>query len=548
MSLWEATTAEKAAGAHQAGKLDAAVLYATHEVELMDFYVGLGFTPSPDGSASPPRPGRRCKGTRRLASSTSVSFLDHLRVPEPRQYCSEHQLMRNEYASLPWLAVIAPLMPQVLAADWSHEVIGRDWMIQTHLDGIPAPEHLGTYPRTAWPVFFRQLGAVTRSVHDVRGPHFRPVGAPGYGTWSEAVITSLEEIAADLDGAGLDATDVRKVAAVAAHDRALLDEVTEPRLLTGDLWTVNALMDPAAPEPVITGVLDFDRTWFGDLGAHDGPDPPPASAVRPDRPARPARRVPDRAAAARGTDRAGPVDGRVRRLPVRRLVDHLTDERLRQRRRREDRRLRGPAHGPAGAMPATAELLEGLGLSYMWVRLARLEANAFLWEHRDYDELDQIERHRLHIPLHTNSSAFLVTGGAKAHMTGGRIWRLTPTYAHGVCNLLGPDRIHLIADVYADDAYRRLAERAELPPSAAEPLPPASKAVLEIKLADARRLAGLGYTTAAESLLLRLFYGYALPEGATYDLIAELHTALGDGEAAAGWNRAKATLLALAAA
>lgn len=158
---------------------------------------------------------------------------------ESRQLRSERHLMRNEYGSVPWLAVIAPLMPQVLAADWSHEVIGRDWVIQTHLDGVPAPEHLGTYPRTAWPAFFRQMGAIARSVHDVRGPHFGPVGGPGYGTWSEAVITSLEEIAADLDGAGLDAADVRKVAAVAAHERAVLDEVTEPGLLTGDLWTVH---------------------------------------------------------------------------------------------------------------------------------------------------------------------------------------------------------------------------------------------------------------------------------------------------------------------
>jgi aminoglycoside phosphotransferase (APT) family kinase protein len=186
---------------------------------------------------------------------------------EGRQFRSERHLMRNEYASQPWLAVIAPLMPQVLAADWSHEVIGRDWMIQTHLGGVPAPEQLGVYPRTAWPVFFRQMGAIARSVHDVRGPHFGPVGSPGYGTWSGAVIASLEEIAADLDGAGLDAADVRKVAAVAAHDRAVLDEVTEPRLLTGDLWTVNAMLDPDADVPTITGVLDFDRTWFGDPAA-----------------------------------------------------------------------------------------------------------------------------------------------------------------------------------------------------------------------------------------------------------------------------------------
>ncbi|MEU9891851.1 aminoglycoside phosphotransferase family protein [Sphaerisporangium sp. NPDC051011] len=184
-----------------------------------------------------------------------------------RQFRSERHLMRNEFASVPWLSAIAPLMPQVIAADWSQEVIGRDWMIQTHLDGIPAPERLGTYPRTAWPVFFRQMGAITRSVHGVRGPRFGPVAGPGYATWSEAVIASLEEIAADLDGVGLDSADVRKVAAVAVHDRAVLDEVTEPRLLTGDLWTVNCLLAPAAEEPTITGVLDFDRTWFGAVEA-----------------------------------------------------------------------------------------------------------------------------------------------------------------------------------------------------------------------------------------------------------------------------------------
>ncbi|MBV2364123.1 phosphotransferase family protein [Streptomonospora nanhaiensis] len=184
-----------------------------------------------------------------------------------RQFRSERHLMRNEHAGFPWLAPIAHLMPQVIAADWTGQVIGRDWMIQTYLEGVPAPEHLGSYPRSTWPAFFRQMGAITRAVHDVRGPHFGPVAGPGYATWSEAVIASLEDIAADLDGAGLEATDVRRVAAAARHDRAVLDEVTEPRLLTGDLWTVNTLLDRDADVPTISGVLDFDRCHFGDPDA-----------------------------------------------------------------------------------------------------------------------------------------------------------------------------------------------------------------------------------------------------------------------------------------
>ncbi|WP_131770577.1 phosphotransferase family protein [Candidatus Protofrankia californiensis] len=192
-----------------------------------------------------------------------------LRVaPEPtRQFRSERQLMRNEYASVPWLATIAPLMPRVLAADWSHEVIGRDYMVQTLLDGVSAPDHLGGYPRSTWPGFFRQMGAIARDVHAVRGPSFGPVASPAHATWSAAVTASLEDIAADIDSAGLDVADMRKVAAVATQRHDVLDEITEPRLLAGDLWTVNVMLDATAPEPTITGVLDMDRTCWGDPAA-----------------------------------------------------------------------------------------------------------------------------------------------------------------------------------------------------------------------------------------------------------------------------------------
>jgi len=192
-----------------------------------------------------------------------------LRVAPPphKQFCSERALMRNEFATLPYLAPIARLMPRLIAADFTHEVIERDVMVQTMLDGVPAVERLGAYPRTTWPGFFRQLGEVARTVHAVRGAHFGPVAGPGYTTWSEALTASFTDIAADLDAAGLDAADLRKAADLVDQHRSTFNEITEPRLLSGDFWTINCLLDASAPAPTLSGVLDFDRTLWGDPAA-----------------------------------------------------------------------------------------------------------------------------------------------------------------------------------------------------------------------------------------------------------------------------------------
>lgn len=189
-----------------------------------------------------------------------------LRVaPEPsRQSRTERELMRNEHASVPYLAPIAALMPHTLAVDFTHELIGRDYLFQTMLPGVPAPDGLTAYPHLQWAPFYRQLGTITRSIHAVRGTRFGRIAGPTYVTWSQAVTAALHEAAADLDDAGLDATDIRTVADAAAGDSAVLDEITEPRLLHGDLWTVNTMIDPGAPEPTITGVFDCDRTSWGD--------------------------------------------------------------------------------------------------------------------------------------------------------------------------------------------------------------------------------------------------------------------------------------------
>lgn len=189
-----------------------------------------------------------------------------LRVaPDPsKEAHGAHDAMRNEHAAAPYFATLGPLVPRTLAVDFTHQLIGRDYMIQTVLAGVPAVEGLDLYARPQWAFFYRQLGAITRAIHEVRGGWFGQVAGPGQDTWSQALIEQLLDRAAAVDDAGLDSGETRRVIAAAEAHRSVLDDITEPRLLHGDLWQLNVLIDPAAAEPTITGVLDCDSATWGD--------------------------------------------------------------------------------------------------------------------------------------------------------------------------------------------------------------------------------------------------------------------------------------------
>ena len=186
-------------------------------------------------------------------------------APEPeRQLRAERALMRNEHAAAPYFAPIAALLPRTLCVDFTHDLIGRDYMFQTIVPGIPAREGLEKYPRERWTSFFRDLGAITKRIHAVRGTHFGPIIGPAFTTWSESVLAALTDIVADLEDLGLNPADVRELLEIAIDSKTILDEVREPSLLHGDLWTINVMVEPDSPEPTVSGLFDCDRVTWGD--------------------------------------------------------------------------------------------------------------------------------------------------------------------------------------------------------------------------------------------------------------------------------------------
>jgi len=182
-----------------------------------------------------------------------------------RQFRMEKNLMRNEYASLPFLAPIAPLLPRILMVDFTHQILERDYLFQTYMEGELWAQVMHTLTLEEKKMLWRQLGRITKKIHAVQGDHFGKAALNSFfSSWSLAVMDWLMTIICDLEEVRLDATDVRSLLNIAQANARLLDEITRPQLLHGDLWTVNILVKRDEEGPRIAGVLDSDRISWGD--------------------------------------------------------------------------------------------------------------------------------------------------------------------------------------------------------------------------------------------------------------------------------------------
>lgn len=174
-------------------------------------------------------------------------------------------LMRSEHAMQPFFAPVAALMPKTLLVDFTHQLIERDYIFQTFIEGERWDNVWDELTFEENNLLWDQFGSIMRQIHDVRGEAFG-LPRPGFqfDSWSQAVVDRLERTLRAARDLQLDATNFAKVLeTVRAHPQQL-DEIEIPRLLHGDLWLFNILIDRDADGPSIVGVLDADRTWWGD--------------------------------------------------------------------------------------------------------------------------------------------------------------------------------------------------------------------------------------------------------------------------------------------
>lgn len=138
-------------------------------------------------------------------------------------------------------------------------------MFQTFIEGeqwAQIKSELATEERKA---LWRQLGAITKKIHGVKGEVFgNPFNGASFSSWSNTIIDWFTNLISNLESVQQATSDLKSVLNLVKNQRHILDEITQPSLLHGDLWLVNILVNRGEAEPEITGIIDNDRASLGD--------------------------------------------------------------------------------------------------------------------------------------------------------------------------------------------------------------------------------------------------------------------------------------------
>jgi len=201
-----------------------------------------------------------------------VEISDHpkliLRVgPDKSVFVFEHEslLLQRENSIEPHFKAIEHLIPKTIFADFSHSVIDRDYVFQSFLEGELWDEVKDTLTEEESGSLWYQLGQISTVIHHTPGEKFGfPHPKQSFKRWNEAVISIAGNMQADLHILALDDSGTDEFIALLQQGAHLLDEISQPKLIHGDLWPKNVLFIRQNGQLKITGLLDAERGFWGD--------------------------------------------------------------------------------------------------------------------------------------------------------------------------------------------------------------------------------------------------------------------------------------------
>jgi aminoglycoside phosphotransferase (APT) family kinase protein len=185
--------------------------------------------------------------------------------PVPDAYWDDVALMRREHTTLPFFASIATFLPKTILADFTHQIVERDYVIQAFLEGDRWSDIEDELTQEENVDLWRQCGKIVKQIHDTTGEQFGyPYPGRSFAKWQDVILDRFARIAGSLKDYQADIPQFSIISDFVNSAESVFNDVQSPHLLHGDLWTFNLLVTRNHGRPLITGVLDTERAWWGD--------------------------------------------------------------------------------------------------------------------------------------------------------------------------------------------------------------------------------------------------------------------------------------------
>jgi aminoglycoside phosphotransferase (APT) family kinase protein len=178
----------------------------------------------------------------------------------------EYRMMRQEPALHALLRARTDVpVPEILAHDFGHAAIERDYLLMERLPGTPISVP-GTLTRRAFDAILREVGRCLRQAHALTGDRYGYAGKhrpmEPQTDWPSAFRVMWDTLLDDIESCGgyglQDATRMRRL--LDRHMTAF-DRPVPASLLHMDVWAENILVDGSGR---LAGLIDWDRACWGD--------------------------------------------------------------------------------------------------------------------------------------------------------------------------------------------------------------------------------------------------------------------------------------------
>ncbi len=177
-------------------------------------------------------------------------------------FYNERYLMQRERSISQQLQSLSPLIPEYLSF---FTIDGRDAFLQPLIQGRLWHEVISSLSEVENAELWKQLGAFARILHNCCGKQFGyPVPFKGFSCWSQFIADNVEGMIEDCRRIDVLCEEVEAYRSYLPHFFQTLDQVKTAKLLHGDLWPRNVIIDGSGADIHLKAVFDGERAFWGD--------------------------------------------------------------------------------------------------------------------------------------------------------------------------------------------------------------------------------------------------------------------------------------------